>query len=63
MYRIQLELSGEDLDNLVVHLTHALRAYMTPGFFEPQIVDSLRDSVQRTIEEINAAGDLVEKVE
>jgi len=61
MYRIQLDLSGEDLDNLTTHLTQALRAYMTPGFFENP--DDLLASVLRTIKEIGVAGDLVKKVE
>jgi hypothetical protein len=34
---------------------------MTPGFFEDR--DALRESALRTIKEINAAADLVEKVE
>ena len=61
MHRIQLDLSGEDLDNLTTHLTHALRAYMTPGFLEDPA--ALRASAKRIIEEINAASDLVEEVE
>ena len=61
MYRIQLDLSSEDLDNLTTHLTHALRAYMTPGFFEDPA--ALRASAKRIIEEINAASDLIENLE
>ncbi len=61
MHRIQLDLYGEDLDNLTTHLTHALRAYMTPGFLEDPA--ALRASAKRIIEEINAASDLVENLE
>ena len=61
MYRIQLDLSSEDLDNLTTHLTYALRAYMTPGFSPRR--KELSESAKRTIEEINAASDLVENLE
>jgi hypothetical protein len=61
MYRIQLDLSSEDMDNLTTHLTQALRAYMTPGFFGED--NTLLASVLRTIKEVDAASDLVEKVE
>jgi len=65
MYRIQLDLSADDLRRLSLHLNSAIKAYKDTEIFDdfgnPMSVELIA-SANRIIDEINAGADLVEEI-
>jgi hypothetical protein len=65
MYRIQLDLSADDLRRLSLHLRTAIKVYKGAEIFDDfgnPMQDHLAGSASRIIDEINAAADLVEEI-